>query len=50
VAFDKSALKDYVDVAERIRAWYEAYPNGRIETAVLEHDDKRVVIDSSGCV
>jgi hypothetical protein len=46
VAFDKSALKDYVDVAERIRAWYEAYPNGRIETAVLEHDDKRVVIEA----
>jgi hypothetical protein len=46
VAFDKSALKDYVDVAERIRAWYEAYPNGRIETAVLDHDDKRVVIEA----
>ena len=46
MAFDKSALKDYVDVAERIRAWYEAYPNGRIETAVLEHDDKRVVIEA----
>ena len=46
MAFDKSALKDYVDVAERIRAWYEAYPNGRIETAVLEHSDKRVVIEA----
>ncbi len=46
MAFDKSALKDYVDVAERIRAWYEAYPNGRIETAVLDHDDKRVVIEA----
>lgn len=46
MAFDKSALKDYVDVAERIRAWYEAYPSGRIETAVLEHDDKRVVIEA----
>ena len=46
MAFDKSALKDYVDVAERIRAWYEAYPNGRIETSVLEHSDKRVVVEA----
>lgn len=46
MAFDKSALKDYVDVAERIRAWYEAYQNGRIETSVLEHSDKRVVVEA----
>jgi hypothetical protein len=46
MAFDKSALKDYVDVAERIRAWYEAYPNGRIETRLLEHTEKRVVIEA----
>jgi hypothetical protein len=46
MAFDKSALKDYVDVAERIRAWYEAYANGRIETSVLEHSEKRVVIEA----
>jgi hypothetical protein len=44
--FDKSALKDYVDVAERIRAWYEAYPMGRIETRVVEHNEKRVVIEA----
>lgn len=44
MAFDKSALKDYVDVAERIRAWYEAYPNGRIETSILSHTDNRVTI------
>ena len=46
MAFDKSALKDYVDVAERIRAWYEAYANGRIETSVLEHSEKRVVLEA----
>lgn len=46
MAFDKSALKDYVDVAERIRAWYEAYPNGRIETRIVEHNEKRVVIEA----
>jgi hypothetical protein len=46
MAFDKSALKDYVDVAERIRAWYEAYPNGRIETRLLEHTEKRVVVEA----
>lgn len=46
MAFDKSALKDYVDVAERIRAWYEAYPNARIETRIVEHTEKRVVIEA----
>ena len=46
MAFDKSALKDYVDVAERIRAWYEAYPNARIETKIVEHTEKRVVIEA----
>lgn len=46
MAFDKSALKDYVDVAERIRAWYEAYPNARIETSIVEHTEKRVVIEA----
>jgi hypothetical protein len=46
MAFDKSALKDYVDVAERIRAWYEAYPNARIETRIVEHNEKRVVVEA----
>jgi hypothetical protein len=46
MAFDKSALKDYVDVAERIRAWYEAYPNARIETRIIEHNEKRVVVEA----
>jgi len=46
MAFDKSALKDYVEVAERIRAWYEAYPNARIETRIVEHTEKRVVVEA----
>lgn len=37
-------LKDYVDVAERIRAWYEAHPEGRITTDVIESTDKRVAV------
>ncbi|HEY0545281.1 MAG TPA: hypothetical protein VGC91_07905 [Pyrinomonadaceae bacterium] len=31
-------LDDYVTVAERIADFYEAYPAGRILTAILEHD------------
>ena len=46
MAFDKNALKDYVEVAERIRAWYETYPNARIETRIVEHTEKRVVIEA----
>ena len=35
-------LDDYVDVAARIKAWYEAYPDGRIETTMMHLDDKGV--------
>jgi hypothetical protein len=35
---------DYVEVADRIRAWYEAYPSGRIVTQILDINDKRVVV------
>jgi hypothetical protein len=42
--FDKSVLKDYIDVAERLRAWYEAYPNARIETSIVLHTDSRVTV------
>ena len=35
-------LDDYVDVAARIKAWYEAYPDGRIETTLMHLDDKGV--------
>lgn len=40
----KKFAEDYIDVAERLRAWYEAYPNGRIETSILSHTDNRVTV------
>jgi hypothetical protein len=40
----KKFAEDYIDVAERLRAWYEAYPNGRIETSILAHTDNRVTV------
>jgi hypothetical protein len=42
--FDKSVLKDYIDVAERLRAWFEVYPNARIETSIVSHTDSRVTV------
>jgi hypothetical protein len=41
MAFD---LKDYVDVAERLREFYEKHPQGRVITAIVEMSDKRVVV------
>lgn len=41
MAFD---LKDYVDVAERLREFYEKHPSGRVTTAIVEMTDKRVVV------
>jgi hypothetical protein len=40
----KKFAEDYIDVAERLRAWYEAYPNARIETEIVSHSDKQVVV------
>lgn len=40
----KAFAADYVEVADRIRAWYETYPNARIETEVLTLTDKVVVV------
>lgn len=37
-------LKDYVEVADRIQAWYAEHPGGRIETNLIEFTDVRVVI------
>lgn len=42
----KKFAEDYIDVAERIRAWYEAWPNGRIETRIISHSDSRVVVEA----
>jgi hypothetical protein len=40
----KAFAADYVEVADRIRAWYEAYPNARIETEIVSISDKLVVV------
>jgi hypothetical protein len=45
--FDKSVLKDYIDVAERLRAWFEVYPKARIEPRLIELTDKRVVFSAA---
>lgn len=41
MAFD---LKDYVDVAERLREFYEKHPQGRVITTIVEMTEKRVVV------
>lgn len=43
----KAFAADYVEVADRIRAWYEAYPNGRIVTEIVQLTDKVVVVKAS---
>jgi hypothetical protein len=40
----KAFAADYVEVADRIRAWYETYPNARIETEIISISDKLVVV------
>jgi hypothetical protein len=40
----KAFAADYVEVADRIRAWYETYPNARIETEIVSISDKLVVV------
>lgn len=40
----KKFAEDYIDVAERLRAWYEAYPNARIETEIVSLNEKNVVV------
>jgi hypothetical protein len=42
----KFALGDYVEVADRIKAWHEEFPEGRIETELLSITDKLVVTKS----
>lgn len=40
----KAFAADYVEVADRIKAWYDAYPNARIETELVQLTDKIVVM------
>ena len=40
-------LKDYVDVAERIRAFYERYPEGSIQTEIVRLEGDMVVFKAT---
>lgn len=37
-------MKDYVDVAERVQAFYAKYPEGSIQSEITELTDTRVVV------
>ena len=37
-------LKDYVEVSDRIRAWHDQHPQGRIATTILTFNENRVVV------
>jgi len=41
VAFN---LDDYEPVEARLEKWHGVYPNGRIETEILEHSDTRFIV------
>jgi hypothetical protein len=41
---NKPDLRDYVDVATRIAAFKERYPDGTLQSEVVELTDKRVVV------
>ena len=41
MAFD---MKDYVEVADRIKAWYKAHPAGRITTDIVEFSEARATV------
>ncbi len=43
MARDSFDMKDYVDVAERIRAFYERYPEGSIQTEMVRLEGDMVV-------
>ncbi len=43
MARDGFNMKDYVDVAERIRAFYERYPDGSIQTEMVRLEGDMVV-------
>ena len=34
----RDRFEDYVPVAERLERFYERYPDGRITTAIVQHD------------
>jgi hypothetical protein len=40
----KNFAEDYVTVADRITAFYKAYPEGSLQSVIVELTDKRVVV------
>ncbi len=44
MAFEKDRMKDYVPVNERIAAFYDKYPDGSLQSEIVELSDKRVVV------
>jgi type I site-specific restriction-modification system R (restriction) subunit len=40
-SYKGNPIQDYVTVAERIEKFYERYPEGRIVTHIIEHDQER---------
>lgn len=44
MAFDKRGLANYVEVNERIVKFYEKYPDGSIQSEIIEHTDEMVTV------
>lgn len=44
----KEALKDYVEVNQRVIEFWQKYPNGRIHTEILSWENGVIVIKASG--
>ena len=41
-------LEEYETVAERLKRWWEAYPDGSIITTMVHYDGKTVVFRAEG--
>jgi hypothetical protein len=44
MSFDKTSLKDYIDVAERIGAFKAAHPEGSLQSEIVHLSDNRVIV------
>jgi hypothetical protein len=47
MAFDKRGLADYVQVNERIVAFYEKYPEGSIQSEIVSQTDSLIVMKAT---